>query len=204
VADTPASPPRRIIVGISGSSGPHYGVRLLEVLRAHTSHEVHLVMSSGARATIELEMGRDPDEILALAHHVHDERDLAAAIASGTFVTDGMIVAPCSVKTMAAIANSLNDNLIARAADVCLKERRRLVLLLRETPLHAGHLRLMLDVTTAGGVILPPVPAFYHAPATITDLIDHTVVKALDQFGVHLDLVRRWAGPKSLKGTVPH
>jgi polyprenyl P-hydroxybenzoate/phenylacrylic acid decarboxylase-like protein len=198
MTDANDAAPRRIIVAISGSSGPHYGVRLLEVLRARTSHEVHLVMSKGARATIELEMGRDPDEVLALAHQVHDERNLAAAIASGTFVTDGMIVAPCSIKTMAAIANSLNDNLIVRAADVCLKERRRLVLLVRETPLHGGHLRLMLDVTSAGGVILPPVPAFYHEPATIADLIDHTVVKTLDQFGIHLDLIRRWTGPEGL------
>ncbi len=187
--------PRRIVVGLSGSSGPHYGVRLMEVLRAHTDHEVHLVMSKGARATIEIEMGRDPAEVAALAHVVHDERNLAASIASGTFVTDGMVIAPCSIKTMAAVANSLNDNLIVRAADVCLKERRRLVMLVRETPLHAGHLRMMTDVTNAGGVILPPVPGFYHDPQTIDDLIDHTVVKTLDQFGIHVDIIRRWSGP---------
>lgn len=187
--------PRRIVVGLSGSSGPHYGVRLMEVLRAHTEHEVHLVMSKGARATIEIEMGRDPAEVAGLAHVVHDERDLAASIASGTFVTDGMVIAPCSIKTMAAVANSLNDNLIVRAADVCLKERRRLVMLVRETPLHAGHLRMMTDVTNAGGVILPPVPGFYHDPQTIDDLIDHTVVKTLDQFGIHVNIIRRWSGP---------
>ena len=187
--------PRRIVVGLSGSSGPHYGVRLMEVLRAHTDHEVHLVMSKGARATIEIEMGRDPAEVAALAHVVHDERNLAASIASGTFVTEGMVIAPCSIKTMAAVANSLNDNLIVRAADVCLKERRRLVMLVRETPLHAGHLRMMTDVTNAGGVILPPVPGFYHDPQTIDDLIDHTVVKTLDQFGIHVDIIRRWSGP---------
>ncbi|MBM9464506.1 UbiX family flavin prenyltransferase [Aeromicrobium sp. YIM 150415] len=187
--------PRRIVVGLSGSSGPHYGVRLMEVLRAHTDHEVHLVMSKGARATIEIEMGRDPAEVAELAHVVHDERNLAASIASGTFVTDGMVIAPCSIKTMAAVANSLNDNLIVRAADVCLKERRRLVMLVRETPLHAGHLRMMTDVTNAGGVILPPVPGFYHDPQTIDDLIDHTVVKTLDQFGIHVDIIRRWSGP---------
>jgi flavin prenyltransferase len=129
-----------------------------------------------------------------LGHVLHDERNLAAAIASGTFVTMGMIVAPCSIKTLSAIANSYNDNLIARAADVCLKERRRLVLLVRETPLHAGHLRLMSQATEAGAVILPPVPAFYHRPKTIEDLVDHTVVKALDLFAIHLDLVPRWDG----------
>jgi flavin prenyltransferase len=186
---------RRIIVGISGASGPHYGVRLVEVLREHTDLEIHLILSKGARATIALEMGRDPEEVLALAHVVHDERNLAASIASGTFVTSGMVVAPCSIKTLSAIANSFNDNLIARSADVCLKERRPLVLLVRETPLHAGHLRLMQDVTAAGGVVLPPVPAFYHGPRTIEDMIDHAVVKALDQLGLHLDLIRRWSGP---------
>jgi 4-hydroxy-3-polyprenylbenzoate decarboxylase len=172
--------PRRLIVGISGASGPHYGVRLLEALRQHTDREVHLILSKGARATIEYELGRDPDELLALAHVVHDERNLAASIASGTFVTDGMVIAPCSMKTLAAVANSYNDNLIARAADVCLKERRRLVLVVRETPFHLGHLRLMQDVTAAGAVVLPPVPGFYHRPRTIEDLIDHTVVKVLD------------------------
>jgi 4-hydroxy-3-polyprenylbenzoate decarboxylase len=185
---------RRIIVAISGSSGPHYGVRMLETLREHTEHEVHLVLSKGARATIEMEMGRDPDEVVALADVTHDERNLAASIASGTFLTDGMIIAPCSIRTMAAVANSINDNLVVRAADVCLKERRRLVMLVRETPLHAGHLRMMLDVTTSGGVVMPPVPAFYHGPTSIGDLIDHTVVKALDLFGIHLDVIDRWTG----------
>lgn len=186
---------RRLVVGISGASGPHYGVRLVEVLREHTDVEVHLVLSKGARATIAFEMERDPDEVVGLAHVVHDERNLAASIASGTFVTDGMVVAPCSMKTLSAVANSFNDNLIARAADVCLKERRRLVLVVRETPLHLGHLRLMEQATQAGAVVLPPVTAFYHRPRTVADLIDHTVVKVLDQFGVHLDLIERWTGP---------
>jgi 4-hydroxy-3-polyprenylbenzoate decarboxylase len=186
---------KRVIVGISGASGPHYGVRLVEVLREHTDVEVHLVLSKGARATITYEMGRDPDEVVALAHVVHDEANLAASIASGTFVTAGMVVAPCSVKTLSAVANSFNDNLIARAADVCLKERRPLVLLVRETPLHVGHIRLMEQVTLAGATVLPPVPGFYHRPATIADLIDHTVTKALDQLGIHLDLIDRWEGP---------
>ncbi|MDW5596885.1 UbiX family flavin prenyltransferase [Conexibacter stalactiti] len=186
---------RRIVVGISGASGPHYGVRMVEVLAEHTDVEIHLILSKGARATIEFEMERDPDELLRLAHVVHDERNLAASIASGTFVTDGMIVAPCSIKTLSAVASSFNDNLIVRAADVCLKERRPLVLLVRETPLHLGHLRLMEQATQAGAVVLPPVTAFYHRPRTIADLIDHTVVKTLDQFGIHLDLIDRWSGP---------
>lgn len=188
--------PRRLIVGISGASGPQLGVRIVEVLREQTDVEIHLILSRGARATIEYETDRDPDEVLALAHVVHDERNLAASIASGTFVTDGMVMAPCSIKTLSAVANSFNDNLLVRAADVCLKERRPLVLLVRETPLHAGHLRLMAQATEQGAVVLPPVMAFYHRPQSVQDLIDHAVVKTLDQFGIHLDLVRRWEGPQ--------
>jgi flavin prenyltransferase len=184
----------RVVVGISGSTGPVYGVRLLEVLRAQTDREIHLILSAGARKTIEYEMGRDPDEVVRLAHVAHDERNLGAAVASGTFLTEGMIVAPCSIKTLSAIASSNNDNLIARAADVCLKERRPVVVLVRETPLHLGHLRLMEQATEAGAVILPPVPAFYHRPQTIEDLLDHTIMKALDVLGLHLDLVSRWEG----------
>jgi len=184
---------KRLVVGISGSSGPHYGVRLLEVLRP-LDVEVHLVMSAAAHRTIEFEMGRDPAQVMALADVRHDERDIGAAPASGTFLTDGMVVAPCSIRTLSAIANSANDNLVVRAADVCLKEGRRLVLVVRETPLHLGHLRLMTQAAEAGAVILPPVPAFYHRPETIQDLVDHTVTKVLDQFGIHLDLVRRWQG----------
>jgi len=185
---------RRLIVALSGSTGPHYGVRLLEVLRAHTDVETHLILTAAARKTIAYEMGRDPATVAALAHVVHDERNIAGSIASGTFVTDGMVVAPCSIKTLSAIANSYNDTLTVRAADVCLKERRRLVLVVRETPLHAGHLRLMVEATEAGAVILPPVPGFYHLPKTVGDLVDHTIVKILDQFGIHLDLIRRWTG----------
>jgi flavin prenyltransferase len=185
----------RLIVGISGSTGPHYGVRLLEVLREHRPDiETHLILSSGARTTISYEMARDPDSVAALAHALHDERNVGASIASGTFVTDGMVVAPCSMKSLSAIANSYNDNLIARAADVCLKERRRLVLVVRETPLHLGHLRLMMQVTEAGGVVLPPVPGFYHRPQTIQDVIDQTVTKILDLFAIHVDIIQRWQG----------
>jgi 4-hydroxy-3-polyprenylbenzoate decarboxylase len=186
---------RRLIVGISGASGPHYGVRLLEVLREQTNIELHLIMSRGARATIGYEMDRDPDQILKLAHAIHDEGELAASIASGTFVTSGMVVAPCSIKTLSAIANSYNDNLIARAADVCLKERRPLVLAVRETPLHLGHLRLMQQAAEAGATILPPVPGFYHRPDSMQELIDHSVMKMLDALEIHLDLVQRWNGP---------
>jgi polyprenyl P-hydroxybenzoate/phenylacrylic acid decarboxylase-like protein len=186
--------PRRLIIGMSGSSGPHYGVRLLEVLREHTDIEVHLIVSAGARKTIEYELDRDPDEVAGLAHAVHDERNLASPLASGTFVTGGMIVAPCSIKTLSGIANCYDENLILRAADVCLKERRRLVLVTRETPLHIGHLRLMTQVTEAGGVVAPPVPGFYHRPCTIGDLVDHTVTKVLDQFRIELDLIQRWQG----------
>jgi len=184
---------RRLVVGISGSSAPHYGVRLLEVLRP-LDIEVHLVMSSGAEKTIEYELGRSPADVAALADVCHDERNVAAGPASGTFLTEGMVVAPCSMRTLSAIANSANDNLIVRAADVCLKERRRLVLVVRETPLHLGHLRLMTQAAEAGAVILPPVPAFYHRPRSMEELIDHTVTKVLDQFGIHLDLIRRWEG----------
>ncbi len=187
--------PRRLIVAVSGSTGPHYGVRLLEVLRTHADIEIHLILTGAARKTIEYEMGRDPASVAALADRLHDEKDIASPIASGTFVTDGMIVAPCSIKTLSAIAHSYNDTLVVRAADVCLKERRKLVLVVRETPLHAGHLRLMLDATEHGAVILPPMPAFYHLPKTVDEIIDHTVVKILDQFGIHLDLIRRWRGP---------
>ncbi len=190
---TPTAP-RRLIIGLTGSSAPHYGVRLLEVLRAKTDYELHVIVSAGARKTIEYEMRRDADEVVALAHVVHDERDLGASIASGTFTTAGMVVTPCSIKTLSAIANSYADNLIARAADVCLKERRKLVLVVRETPLHLGHIRLMAQATENGAVILPPVPAFYHRPATINDLIDHTVTKILDQFGIDLGLIQRWEG----------
>ena len=187
---------RRLIVGITGASAPHYGVRLLEVLREHTDVEIHLVVSRGAHATIRNELGRDPAEVAALGHVLYDDGDMAAAISSGSFLTAGMIVAPCSIKTLSAIANSYNDNLIARAADVCLKERRRLVLVVRETPLHLGHLRLMERVTESGAVVLPPVPGFYHRPQTIADIVDHTVGKVLDVLGIHdHELFRRWSGP---------
>lgn len=189
------STPRRIVVAISGASGAIYGIRTLLALRAAADVEVHLVVSSGAVATIEYETDSKVADVQALADVVHEEKDLAAPLASGTFLTHGMVVAPCSMRTLSSIANSLNDNLITRAADVHLKERRPLVLMVRETPLHAGHLRLMREASIAGATILPPVPGFYIRPKTIEELVDHSVGKALDQLGIEHALFRRWDGP---------
>lgn len=186
---------RRIVVALSGASGAIYGIRLLEVLGADPTIETHAIISKGAAATIAYETDRDPASVTALADVVHEETNLAASLASGTFLTDGMVVAPCSIRTLSAIANSLNENLIVRAADVHLKERRRLILMVRETPLHRGHLRLMSDVTAAGGIILPPVPGFYVRPTSIADLVDHSIGKVLDLLGVEHALFRRWEGP---------
>lgn len=186
---------RRIVVAISGASAPVYGIRLLEALRGDPTVETHAIVSSGAKATIAYETKWKVEDVVALADVAYDEKDLSAALASGTFITHGMVVAPCSMRTLGMIAHSLNENLIVRAADVHLKERRKLVLMVRETPLHAGHLKAMYDLSLYGAVILPPVPAFYHLPKTMEDLIDHSVGKALDQLGVAHDLVRRWTGP---------
>ena len=184
----------RLIVGISGSSGAIYGVRLVQVLRDDPNIEVHLVMSDAARLTIAHETEVTPDEVASWADVVHDVRDISATISSGSFITAGMAVAPCSIRTLASIANSLNDNLLTRAADVCLKERRKLVIVPRETPLHLGHLRQMMEVTQSGAVVLPPVPSFYHLPKTVMDIVDHTVGKVLDQFEIDKKLFKRWAG----------
>lgn len=187
--------PRRVIVGISGSSAPIYGVRLLEVLRATPGVETHLVLTRGAETTLRLELPEwTPDRVRALAHANHDPENLAAPISSGSFLTLGMVVAPCSMKTLACIATGAGGDLLGRAADVALKERRRLVLVPRETPLHLGHLRNMVSVTEAGGVILPPIPAFYHKPAGVEDLVNHTVGKVLDLLGIEHTLFRRWSG----------
>lgn len=188
---------RRIVLAISGASGAIYGIRALETIRADRDIELHLIVSSGAKATIAYETDRSVEDVMKLADVVHDEKDLAASLASGTFKTDGMLVAPCSIRTMASIANALNDNLIVRAADVHLKERRTLVLMVRETPLNANHLRLMHELTLAGAVILPPVPGFYQRPKTLMDLVDHSVGKALDQLGVEHSLFERWSGIKA-------
>ena len=188
------SAPRRIVVALSGASGAIYGIRALEVIRLDRSVELHAIVSSGAKATISYETERSYEEVIGLADVVHDEKNLAASLASGTFLTAGMLVAPCSMRTMSAIANAFDDNLIVRAADVHLKERRKLVLMVRETPLNANHLRLMHELALAGAVILPPVPGMYARPKTIEDVIAHTVGKALDQFGIDNALFRRWHG----------
>jgi 4-hydroxy-3-polyprenylbenzoate decarboxylase len=184
----------RLIVGITGASGAIYGIRLLEFLRSQPEVESHLVMSEAAKQTIVLETGASPETVAGLADRVYDNGDLAAAISSGSFQTAGMIVAPCSIKSLSAIANSYDDSLLTRAADVCLKERRRLVLMVRETPLHLGHLDLMMRVTRSGAVVLPPCPAFYFGPRNIEQIVDHSIGKALDLLGVEHNLFRRWGG----------
>jgi 4-hydroxy-3-polyprenylbenzoate decarboxylase len=185
---------KRLIVGISGASGVIYGVRLLEALHAMDDVEVHLVMSPFARVNIEIETDRDPKSVEALADVVHSYRNQAASIASGSFKTDGMIVAPCSMKTLSAIVNSYADSLLVRAADVVLKEGRRLVLMPRETPLHAGHCKLLYEAAQIGAMIMPPMPAFYGRPKTIEELVDHSVGRALDLFGLDAGLLERWQG----------
>jgi 4-hydroxy-3-polyprenylbenzoate decarboxylase len=183
---------RKIIIGISGASGTIYGIRLLETLKNYHDVETHLVISDIAKEIIRLENGRDPDEIERLADIIHPITNLGAAISSGSFLTEGMIIAPCSIKSLSGIANSYNDNLLVRAADVCLKERRKLIIVLRETPLHLGHLELMTRVTRYGATLLPPMPSFYHNPKTIDDIINQTVGKVLDNFGIVHNLFKRW------------
>jgi len=187
---------KRLIVGISGASGAIYGVRLLQVLRDVADVETHLVMSQAARQTLSLETDYSLRDVQALADVVHDARDIAASISSGSFKTSGMVILPCSIKTLSGIVNSYTDTLVTRAADVVLKERRPLVLCVRETPLHLGHLRLMTQAAELGAVIMPPVPAFYHRPQTLDDVINQTVNRVLDQFDIDLpeDLFTRWQG----------
>jgi flavin prenyltransferase len=190
----PRAEPRRVIIGISGSTGVIYGIRLLEVLRGLPDMETHLVITVAGRQTIGLETDYPIKEVEALASVVHHPSNIAAPIASGSFRAAGMIVAPCSMKTLAGIASSFSENLLLRAADVTLKERRPLVLLARETPLHLGHLRHMVQLTEMGAIIAPPVPAFYHRPASIDGIVNQTVNRALDLLGIRLpeDLFRRW------------
>ncbi|MFZ5111532.1 UbiX family flavin prenyltransferase [Enterobacter kobei] len=187
---------KRLIVGLSGASGAIYGVRLLQVLRDVAEVETHLVMSQAARQTLSLETDLSLRDVQALANVVHDARDIAASISSGSFKTAGMVILPCSIKTLSGIVNSYTDTLVTRAADVVLKERRPLVLCVRETPLHLGHLRLMTQAAELGAVIMPPVPAFYHRPQSLDDVINQTVNRVLDQFDIDLpeDLFTRWQG----------
>ena len=187
----------RLIVGMSGASGVIYGVRLLEVLKAESNVETHLVMSDSARMNINLETDWSAKDVLALADHVYSNRDIAASIASGSFGTDGMIVAPCAIKTLSAITNSYADSLIVRAADVVLKECRRLVLVPRETPLHTGHCELLYRASQLGAVIAPPMPAHYIKPQTVDDLINHHVGRILDLFSIDCGFVKRWNGPQN-------
>jgi 4-hydroxy-3-polyprenylbenzoate decarboxylase len=186
-----SSPPKRLVVGISGASGVIYGVRLLELLR-NAGIETHLVMTRSGIATLSHETDLSVQSVRERASVVHSPHDLGASISSGSFRVAGMLVAPCSVRTLSGIANSYDEDLVVRAADVTLKERRRLVLLLRETPLHAGHLRLMSQVTESGAVVMPPVPAFYAKPQSIDDMVEHTMGRALDLFGLDSGTVRRW------------
>lgn len=190
-----SSTKRRIVVGISGSSSPIYGIRLLEALRGMDGLEIHLVLSDTAVRTIALETDRRVDDVLRLAHVIHDNHDMAASISSGSFRTDGMAIVPCSMRTLSEIAHSATGQLISRAADVHLKERRRLILMTRETPLHLGHLRNMVLATEIGAIIVPPVPAFYHRPKTIDDIIDHSVGKVLDLLNFPHNLFQRWETP---------
>lgn len=188
-----AGRPRRIVVGITGASGAIYGIRLLERL-AELPVETHLVVTRWARMTIEHETGRSLEDVKSLAEVSYAEGDQAAAISSGSFQTDGMVIAPCSAKTLAAIANGYAHNLVCRAADVVLKERRKLVLAVRETPLHSIHLRNMLALADMGVTIAPPVPAFYNRPRDLAEMVDQTAVRLLDQFGFELESDTRWAG----------
>ena len=188
-------PAKRLIVGISGASGAIYGIRLLELLK-DTEIETHLIISRAALMTIASETDMKVADVEALADVVHSNQDVGAACSSGSFQNLGMIVAPCSVKTMAEIATGVTANLISRAADVALKERRRVVLMLRETPLHLGHIRSMAAVTEAGAIVYPPVPAFYTRPQSLEDMVDHSLGRVLDLFDINLGTVRRWGGLK--------
>jgi len=185
---------KRIVVGITGSTGSIYGIRLLHLLRETEDVETHLVLSAPGKRTLVEETRYSAKEVEALADVVYDNRDIGAAIASGSFPTAGMVVAPCSVKTLSALANCYADTLISRAGDVTLKEGRTLIAVVRETPLHIGHLRQMLALAEMGGVILPPMPAFYHRPQTIDDVVNHTVGRILDRLGVAHALVPEWTG----------
>ncbi|AMP07160.1 UbiX family flavin prenyltransferase [Collimonas pratensis] len=190
-------PPRRLIVAITGATGVVYGVRLLQLLRELPGIESHLMISDAGVLNLHQELEMRRKQVEALADVVHSVRDVGASIASGSFQSDGMIVAPCSMKTLASVAHGLSDNLIARAADVVLKERRRLVLMVRETPFNLAHLRNMTSVTEMGGIIFPPLPGFYHRPQSIAEMVDHTVGRVLDLFAIEHALTPRWSGLKA-------
>ena len=189
---------KRIVIGISGASGVTYGVRILELLR-ETDLETHLIISKAGRLNIEIETDYHPDAVEAMADFVYDHKDMAASLSSGSFLTEGMVVVPCTIKSLSGIANSYNENLLVRAADVTLKEKRKLVLVVRETPLHVGHLRLMTLAAEMGAHLLPPVPSFYHQPKTLEDIIDQTIGKVFDYMGIEHDLFKRWGEKKKIE-----
>ena len=182
---------KRIVIGISGASGVIYGVRMLEMLK-ETDFETHLIISSSGRLNIEIETRYKLADVEDMADFVYNHKDMAASLSSGSFLTEGMVVIPCTIRSLSGIANSYNENLLVRAADVTLKEKRKLVLVVRETPLHIGHLRLMTLAAEMGAHLLPPVPSFYHRPKTIEDIIDQTIGKVFDYFGIEHDLFKRW------------
>ena len=188
------APTRRIVVGITGSTGSIYGIRLLEVLREAPGVEAHLVLSGPGKQTLLAETDYTVKDVEAMAHAVHDNRDIGSSLASGSFRTAGMAIAPCSIKTLSDLAVCHSDTLVARAGDVCLKEGRPLVVVVRETPLHVGHLRQMTALAEMGGVILPPMPAFYLRPQSVAEIVDHTVGRILDRLGVEHSLVPEWPG----------
>ena len=187
----------QLIIGMSGASGVIYGIRLLEILKSEPEIETHLVMSESAKMNIGLETNWNANDVKALADHVHSNKDIAANIASGSYRTAGMIVAPCSIKTLSAIANSYADSLLVRAADVVLKEQRLLVLVPRETPLHTGHCELLMKASQIGAVLAPPMPAHYINPQSVDDLVDHHVGRVLDLFHIDPGLVKRWQGSRA-------
>ncbi len=184
---------KRIIIGISGASGVIYGIRCLQLLR-QTEYETHLIISKSGKLNIEIETPYTAEEVISMADFVYDHKDIAAPVSSGSFITSGMVVVPCTIKSLSGIANSYNENLLVRAADVVLKEKRKLCLVVRETPLHKGHLRLLSMAADMGAHILPPVPSFYHHPKTIEDIIDQTIGKIFDYFGIEHSLFQRWGG----------
>jgi 4-hydroxy-3-polyprenylbenzoate decarboxylase len=184
---------KRIVIGISGASGVIYGMKMLSLLK-EKEFETHLIMSEAGKKNLEIETGYKAEEVAAMATYTYDNSDVGASLASGSFLTDGMVVIPCTIKTLSGIANSYTENLLVRAADVTLKEKRKLVLVVRETPLHKGHLRLMTMAADMGAHILPPVPSFYHQPKTIDDIINQTIGKVFDYLGIEHDLFRRWSG----------
>ncbi|MDR3553608.1 MAG: UbiX family flavin prenyltransferase [Syntrophobacteraceae bacterium] len=189
---------KRIIVGISGASGVIYGVRCLQHLK-RTDYETHLVISDAGKLNIEIETAYKANDVISMADYAHDHKNMAASISSGSFLTAGMVVAPCTIKSLSGIANSYDDNLLVRAADVVLKEKRKLCLVVRETPLHKGHLRLLSAAADMGAHILPPIPSFYHQPKTIEDIIDQTIGKIFDYFGIEHDLFKRWSGERRVQ-----